>query len=162
MDVRPAARHDREGIERLLRRRGTFNEAEIDVALELIDKTLDRPEGKDYQVFCAFDSDENLMGYLCFGPIPMTEDCYDLYWIVVDDRFSRGGVGRKLLEFMEEVVRSKGARRVYVETSSTAPYTSARSFYEKCGYRKACVLEDFYRDGDHKVIFMKEVPSVAL
>jgi len=162
MEIRPAARHDRNALEILLRRRGTFNEAEIDVALELIDETLDRPEAKDYEVFCAFDGEGILMGYLCFGLIPMTEGCYDLYWIVVDERFSRKGVGRNLLEFMEVTVRGNGARTIYVETSSTAPYTVARALYEKCGYRIACVLEDFYRNGDHKIIFVKEVPGLAL
>ena len=77
--------------------------------------------------------------------------------IVVDEEFSRKGVGGKLLAFMEEFIIKKGARRIYVDTSSTPPYEPARAFYEKHGYRLAGLLEDFYRKGDHKVIFMKEV-----
>jgi len=90
----------------------------------------------------------------------MTDDCYDLYWVVVDDKFSRNGVGGKLLGFMEEFVTREGARRIYVETSSTSPYEPARSLYKKHGYQMVCLLMDFYREGDHKMIFMKEVCGI--
>lgn len=127
------------------------------MALDVIDEALNRPEKEDYSVFCAFDDDDSLAGYICFGPIPMTDDCYDIYWIVVDETSSRKGVGGKLLAFMEEFATRDGARRIYVETSSTSPYQPARSFYGKHGYRLVCSLKDFYREGDHKLIFMKEV-----
>ena len=52
-----------------------------------------------------------------------------------------------------------GARRIYVETSSTPPYEPARSLYEKRGYKKVCILMDFYREEDHKVTYMKEVEA---
>jgi len=157
MRIRPVTTHDRKEILRLLRQRGTFNQREIRVALDVIDEALDRPEKGDYHVFCARDGNANLAGYICFGPIPMTDGCYDLYWIAVDERMSKKGIGGKLLAFMEEFLVREGARQIYVDTSSTPPYEPARSFYEKHGYHVACLLEDFYRKGDHKVIFMKEV-----
>ncbi len=128
----------------------------------MIDEALKEAGKKDYQVFCAFDSDRSLAGFICFGPIPMTERCYDLYWLKVDEESSRKGVGGRLLGFMEEFLAGEGARRIYVETSSTAPYQAARSFYEKHGYQLVCSLKDFYREGDHKMIFMKEVWHGAL
>ena len=157
MKVRPVKTHNRKEVSRLLRQGKTFNEKEVQVALEVVDEALRRPEKGDYCAFCALDSNGSLAGYICFGPIPMTEGCYDLYWIAVDERLSRRGIGGKLLGFMEEFVIKKGARRIYVDTSSTPPYEPARAFYEKHGYRVACLLGDFYRKGDHKVIFMKEV-----
>jgi len=160
MKIRPLIFHDREKILRLLRQRSVFNEKEIQVALEIIDDTLRQHEKKDYQVFCAFDGNGGLAGYICFGPVPMTDDCYDLYWVVADDKFSRNGVGGKLLGFMEEFVTREGARRIYVETSSTSPYEPARSLYKKHGYQMVCLLMDFYREGDHKMIFMKEVCGI--
>jgi len=157
MEVRPLIRDDKEKILRLLRQKGVFNHQEIQVALEVIDEALRRPKKKDYQVFCTFDGNGSLAGYICFGPIPMTEKCYDLYWIVVDETSSRKGVGGKLLELMEEFVTREGARRIYVETSSTPPHEAARCLYEKHGCQMVCLLKDFYREGDHKMIFMKEV-----
>jgi GNAT superfamily N-acetyltransferase len=157
MEVQQLTFHDRVKIANLLGQRDVFTDEEIQVALDVIDEAFNRPERKDYQVYGAFDGDGNLAGYICFGPIPMTDDCYDLYWIVVDRQFSRKEVGRKLLGFMEKSVTREGARRIYAETSSTPPYKPARSFYEKNGYHVVCGLNDFYREGDHKLIFMKEV-----
>ncbi|UCG63457.1 MAG: GNAT family N-acetyltransferase [Deltaproteobacteria bacterium] len=159
MRIRPVTTHDRKEIVRLLRQRGTFNQREIRVALDVIDEALERPEKGDYHAFCARDGNANLAGYICFGPIPMTDGCYDLYWIAVDERMSKKGIGGKLLAFMEEFLVREGARRIYVDTSSTPHYKPARSFYKKHGYHVACLLKDFYREGDHKVIFMKEVSS---
>lgn len=162
MELRRLIPHDREKILSLLRHRGVFSKQEMQVALEVIDETLHRPEKKDYQVFCALNSSSNLAGYICFGPVPMTDDRYDLYWIVVDEESSRKGVGGELLGFMEAFLAREGARRIYVETSSSPPYEPARSFYEKHGYQAVCTLKDFYREGDHKMIFMKEVRCGAM
>jgi ribosomal protein S18 acetylase RimI-like enzyme len=155
--IRPLRNRNKKEVSRLLMQAKTFSDQEIQVALDVVDDALRRPEKGDYCAFCALNSDGSLAGYICFGPIPMTEGCYDLYWIVVDRAFSRKGVGGKLLEFMEDFLIKKGARRIYVDTSSTQPYEPARALYDKHGYRVTCLLEDFYRKGDHKVIFMKEV-----
>ncbi len=160
MEIRPLMPDDREKIARLLRQRGIFNVKEVQVALDIIDETLHRPEKEDYQVFCAVNGSDSLAGYVCFGPIPMTEASYDLYWIVVGKRFLRKGLGGKLLGFMEGTVKREGARRIYVETSSTPPYEPARCFYKKHDYQAVCTLRDFYREGDHRIIFMKDVGSI--
>jgi len=89
MIIRGLLQHDRQGIRRLVEQRGTFNEAEIGVALELVEEALRHPVGSEYRFLCATNMQNELAGYLCFGPIPMTENCYDLYWIVVDKGYSR-------------------------------------------------------------------------
>jgi ribosomal protein S18 acetylase RimI-like enzyme len=160
--IKPLVSRDRYKILRILRQRGIFNPEEIRVAMEILDETLHQPKQRDYQVFCAFHDTKDTVGYICFGPIPMTDNCYDLYWIAVDEAYSRKGVGGSLLEFMEGFLRRKKARQIYVDTSSSAPYAAARSFYEKNGYAVVCVLDDFYRRGDHRMIFMKKVGGVAL
>jgi GNAT superfamily N-acetyltransferase len=162
MELQALIPEDRDKISRLLRQGNVFNPEEIQVALEVIDEALNGSGKKDYQVFCAFDNNRNLAGFICFGPIPMTERCYDLYWLKVDEASLRKGVGKTLLRFMEELVAGEGARRIYVETSSTALYRSARSLYEKRGYQLVCSMRDFYREGDHKMVFMKEVQHGAL
>jgi GNAT superfamily N-acetyltransferase len=157
MVIRSLIPGDKPKIRRIVEQMGTFNKEEIRVAMELLDEALSYPERQDYYVRCAVDELGSLAGYICFGPIPMTDGCYDLYWIVVDQQFSRQGVGGKLLADMEGFVVKKEARRIYVDTSSTPGYRTARAFYEKHGYRVACVLDSFYREGDDKMIFVKEV-----
>jgi len=134
-----------------------FTEAEIQVAVEVVNEALQHPEKGDYQVFCALNDAEGVMGYICIGPIPMTEDCYEIYWIAVDKNFSRQGVGGKLVAFAEDLLMKKKARRTYLDTSSTPGYAAARALYKKHGYRPVCELESFYREGDHKIIFMKDM-----
>ena len=157
MVIRPIIRQDKDKILPILKQRGTFNEKEIHVALEVIDEGLRVPGGNDYHIFCACEDSGQLVGYVCFGPIPMTDYCYDLYWIAVDERASRRGVGESLLRFMEKSAVKKGAKKIYVETSSTPLYEAARSFYKKHGYDVVSMLTDFYRDGDHKMVFMKNI-----
>jgi GNAT superfamily N-acetyltransferase len=161
MEFQPLIPEDREKISRLLRQGNVFRREEIKVALEVIDEALKASGRKDYQVFCAVDNPRNLAGFICFGPIPMTDRCYDLYWLKVDGKYLRQGIGGRLLWFMEEWVAGYGARRIYVETSSTAPYQAARSLYEKHGYQLVCSLKDFYCEEDDKMIYMKEVLSSA-
>ena len=161
MLIRPAERQDRKQIRQLIQHRGTFNQTEIQVAMQVLDEALRHPERGDYYVFCAIDDSGSIAGYMCFGPIPMTDDCYDLYWIVVDSKFSKRGVGTRLLEFMEGFLARKGARQIYVDTESGPAYEAARSFYKKNSFREVSVLDDFYRKGANKLIFVKEVMQVV-
>jgi ribosomal protein S18 acetylase RimI-like enzyme len=154
--IRPLCAVDRAKIHAILTQRGTFNAVEIQVALEVLDDAIAHPEG-DYWVYCAIDVQNSVTGYICFGPIPLTEGCFDLYWIAVEEESSRRGVGALLLRHMEGLLRQHGARHVYVDTSSTPAYEAARAFYEKHGYHKACIFQDFYRIGDHKVLYMKDL-----
>jgi len=162
MVIRPATYQDRDEILRLLTQRGAFTEREIQVAMQVFDEAFRHGERGEYLIFCAVDTDGGLMGYICFGPIIITDGCYDLYWIAVDETCSRRGVGRRLMAFMEEWTAKRNARRIYVETSSTRPYEMARSFYRRNRYDLVCELKDFYREGDDKLIFMKEVRGLVL
>ena len=53
-----------------------------------------------------------------------------------------------------EIVKA-GGTRVYVDTSSRKQYAPTRTFYERVGYSKDALLEDFYAPGDGKVIYVK-------
>jgi GNAT superfamily N-acetyltransferase len=158
MMIRSAVRPDRDAIAALLERRKLFTREEMSVALEVIDTALDHPEKEDYFVFCSGSTETDLDGYICFGPVPLTEGCWDLYWIAVDEVRSRTGVGGRLLACMEEMVMGHGGRRIYIDTSSTPGYAPARAFYRRKGFHPVCVLKDFYRPGDDKVIFRLRFP----
>jgi len=156
--IKPITYHDRGKILSLLRQTGVFNEKEITVAMEIVDLVLAKNDGGDYQTFCYYDGENRFMGYICFGPIPMTDSRYDLYWIAVDEQARGKGVAAELVGFMEEKIAKQGGEKIYVDTSSTPPYGAARAFYEKQGYFRVCVLDNFYREGEHKAIFTKDIP----
>jgi len=154
--IRPIAAQDREQLLSLVRLQDNFNAQEVEVAIEVIDDTLD-PTKNDYSIFVAVAEERGVVGFICYGEIPMTDRRFDLYWVAVDPDMGRQGVGRLMLARMEAELSAQGPAKVYVDTSSTPGYDRARRFYEKNGYRVACVLHDFYRDGDDKVIYLKEL-----
>lgn len=152
--IRPAAEHDRHSLFSLVAGISNFNLEEIELAREVIGDALDSEEN-GYQLLAAVNSDGQLLGFICYGPIPISDKRWDLYWIAVDPRQARGGIGSLLLAAME--TRLGAGTRVYVDTSSTAGYAAARSFYERHSYQAVCAFPDFYREGDAKIVYYKDL-----
>lgn len=153
--IRALRRDDRLPIKQILLDTGNFTEVEIAVALELIDIYLDRPEQKDYILYCAADQDDRVAGYVCYGPTPMTEGTWDLYWIAVDPKRQGSGVGKALLDFVENRIRAHNARLLMIETSSKSSYNATRQFYLRRNYQEIARIPDFYAVGDDRVIYRK-------
>src|SRR5438477_4141050 len=110
------------------------------------------------------ETTSEVLGYVCFGPTPLTESTYDLYWIAVDKSKHRGGVGKRLLKFAEEEIVRRGGKMLLVETSSQETYGGTIQFYEKTGYELVGKIKEYYKPGDDKLIFMKKLaaPSLAV
>ncbi len=152
---------DRETVRTLVELTGVFSRVEVDVAVELVDERLAKGPSSGYE-FVFADRDGRTIGYTCYGPIALTAGSYDLYWIAVDRSCQGQGIGRLLLEKSEELIRTAGGRRIYIETSSRHDYSATRAFYLRCGYYEEAVLKDFYAPGDDKVIYVKAMlPSTA-
>ncbi len=145
---------DPERIHRLASATGFFSAQESELASELATETLTKGEASGYRFLFA-ERRGRLAGYACYGPIPCTVDAFDLYWIAVHPDDQRGGLGRHLLMAVEARVRKAGGGRIYVETSQRIQYAGTRAFYERCGYRLASVMEDFYAPGDAKATYCK-------
>ena len=145
---------DRAPLGKLIRETSFFNPEEVEVALELIDDRLSQGEASHYR-FLVAETDGEVAGYACWGPIPGTLASADLYWIVVDPIHQGKGIGAALLNDAEDWMASAGRTRVYVETSTRAQYDGTRRFYLACGYKLAAELEDFYAPGDGKAMFLK-------
>jgi ribosomal protein S18 acetylase RimI-like enzyme len=154
--IRPFVRDDREAVLGLLRESRMFRAQELEVARELIDIGLDKPEQKDYILFTA-ELSGRVAGYICFGPTPATQAAYDLYWIAVAPHLRGRGIGGRLLDFAEAEIASRGGRLVIIETSSTQKYLPTRGFYQKKGYAVEARIRDFYRAGDDRLIYVKRM-----
>jgi GNAT superfamily N-acetyltransferase len=150
------AESDGEAVRSLISRTGFFRADEIDVAVELIDERAARGAASGYEFLFA-EAEGELIGYACFGPIACTIGSYDLFWIAVDPRFQRHGVGRMILRGVESQVAKGGGRRIYIDTSGQAKYVPTRAFYERSGYQLAALLADFYAPGDDRVIYVKAI-----
>jgi ribosomal protein S18 acetylase RimI-like enzyme len=155
MEIRPIESRDRQSLSELLRHIETFSPVEVECALELIDLAL-TPNNKDYLVFVAA-REEGIVGYVCYGPTPMTDGTYDLYWIASDPKTRGQGVGASLVAAMEGDLRRRGGRLVRVETSAMEAYGPTRGFYKSMQYMEESRFRDFYKAGEDLIILSKRL-----
>jgi ribosomal protein S18 acetylase RimI-like enzyme len=150
--LRPLERSDRAPIERILRATGVFSEAEVAIALELVDA----PRDAGYR-FLVAELEGAVAGYACFGATPLTLGTHDLYWIAVDPALHGRGIGADLLAAVEATLRAEGARLLLIETASKPAYDATRAFYLARGCREVARVPDFYAPGDDKVIYARRL-----
>lgn len=153
--IRPMARADKTPVMDLIRATGMFTPAETVVAEELIDVYLDQPEQKDYSVVVVENDAGRIVGYLTWGPTPMSEDGYDLYWMAVSPAEQGRGHGKALVRWLEDEVRRRNGRLIIIETSSQPIYHPTRQFYVGLGYTEVARIPDYYKRGDDRVIYTK-------
>ena len=153
--IRPVRPEDRAAIRTLLEGTESFKPHEVDVAMELVDAHLSRPDQDDYHPFVLLEDDGTVVSYACFGRNPMTAATFDLYWLATRaDRMGKG-YGRRIVAFVEEEVKGRGGRLLVIETSSKESYGDTRTFYEKIGCTLAARLPGYYDEGDDKLIYLK-------
>ena len=159
LHIRQLEPRDRPFIEKMVISSGNFNDIEVATALELVDEALNRGEESGY-LFAVLEygkKDRVVLGYACYGPVPLTQGAFDLYWIVVDPASQGKGFGRHLLEYVEADVLRRSGRMILIETSSQESYGATVRFYERSGYHLAARIRNFYRVGDDKLIYQKEL-----
>ena len=157
--IRPIEPHDRSRIEEMVVSSGKFNQEEIATALELVDEALEKGEERGYLIVVLEEGKEHpaVKGYICCGPIPLTQGVYDLYWIVTDPVVQGKGFGQHLLEYVEGDIIKRGGRMLLIETSSQEAYGPTIRFYKRAGYELVAHIKNFYRIGDDKLVFSKEL-----
>ncbi len=124
-------------------------------ALELIDLAL-KPNNPDYFVLVAA-KEGKVVGYICYGPTPMTEGTWDLYWIASDPSVRGQGVGKALVGAMEGDLRRRNGRLIRVETSAMEAYGPTRGFYQAMRYSEEARFRDFYKVGEDLIILSKRL-----
>ena len=157
MKIRPLVEKDRAGLLLMLIKTRSFTSQEIDVAMELIDIVLKDSIQKDYKIHCVVDGGDQCIGYICYGPTPMTQGTFDLYWIAVDPDFQKQGAGSTLLRFLEEVVGGEGGRLILADTSTIPHYEKTQKFYLKNGFQEVAKVPDYYHPGNDRITFCKKV-----
>ena len=157
--IRPVAPADRSRIEEIVVSSGRFNQEEIATALELVDEASEKGEGSGYitRLLEVGKERPTVQGYVCYGPTPLTQGVYDLYWIAIDPSLQGKGLGRRLIEYVEKDVVKRGGRMLLIETSSQEAYGATIRFYERAGYELVARIKNFYRIGDDKLVFSKDL-----
>jgi ribosomal protein S18 acetylase RimI-like enzyme len=147
---------DKPRITEILRGTPEFKPFEVTVAEELIDCYLEDTLNSGYHILVAH-VDSTVAGYICYGPAPLTEGTWDIYWVAVAREKQGQGIGGALMKSAEkEIVKSKG-RLSIIETSSTSAYEKTRHFHVSQGYQIVACIPDFYTPGDDKLILQKRL-----
>lgn len=155
--IRPMQAQDKPRVLDVIRATGMFTPAEFEVAEELIDIYLERPEQKDYRVEVAENEEKETVGYMTWGPTPMTDGTYDIYWMAVSPSEQGRGRGSALVRWLEDELRGRAGRMILIETSSQPRYAPTRRFYVNLDYREVARVPDFYKPGDDRVIYAKDL-----
>lgn len=159
--MKPIARtmcaNDKAGVMALLRRTPEFLPYEVDVAEELIDCYLADPKGSGY-VFWVAEVDAAIVGYICYGPTPVTVGTWDIYWMAVSAECQGKGIGTTLLTLALDEIRKTGARMALIETSSKPIYEKTIRFYLHHKWVVVSRIADFYAPGDDKITFLMKLP----
>jgi len=153
--IRPMEPRDKSAVLGLIRATDMFTPAEVDVAEELMDIYLEKPDQRDYRVVVVENDRKEAVGYMTWGPTPLAEGAYDLYWMAVSPAEQGRGRGKALVRWLEDEVRLHDGRMIIIETSSQPKYHGTRQFYIDLDYREVARVPDFYRAGDDRVIYAK-------
>ncbi len=146
---------DSEAVLSFVEKTGMFTPAELSVASELIDTYLSDPQQRDYDLVVVENAEGQVVGYMAYGPTPLTEGVYDLYWMAVAPGQQGRGYGKELVEWLEKKVTDAGGRLILIETSSQPKYEGTRRFYLGLDYREVSRIRDFYRPGDDRISYAK-------
>lgn len=156
LKIRPVLPQDKPVIMLILRAIPEFKLAEVTVAEEVLNKYLQDPSGSGYHIFVA-EAGSSVVGYICYGPTPLTEGTWDVYWIAIAPDSQNRGIGSALMTFAEGKIKEAKGRIALIETSSKPEYEKTRRFYYSQGYELICCITDFYAPGDDKLTLQKRL-----
>lgn len=156
IQIRTTQPEDAEALLRLARAEPLFSPADVQIVEELLNDFLSREDHNGYFFLEAW-SDGQMAGFACYGPTPLTQGTFDLYWICVAEQEKGKGIGRQLIRRCEEEIRRLGGRLIVLDTSGDPGYAPTRAFYEHLGYSRTAVVPDFYAPGEDLVIFTRRL-----
>jgi ribosomal protein S18 acetylase RimI-like enzyme len=152
-EIRPTIAADRNAILAMLEDAGQFDAN----GLAHVQRTLDAhfAEPGDAIWYTAIDGEP--VGVAYCAPEAVTSGTWNLLMLWTrSDRHGQGH-GTALVRQVEESLRGLHARLLIVETSGLPSFAPARAFYARCGFRHEVTIENFFADGDDKLVFTKPV-----
>ena len=156
ISIRQMIETDKPVLMKILQNTPEFKPSEVVVAEEVIDSYLRDPHGSGYYALVA-EQDSATAGYICYGPTPLTEGTWDIYWMAVSAEKQGRGIGGALMAHAEDKIGEAQGRLIVIETSSQPEYEKTRHFHLSHGYQVIGRIPDFYAPGDDKLILQKRL-----
>ena len=154
--IRPAVPADTPTLLALTQGTTVFKPHEIKALEEVLDDYYSEAHAHGHRCV-TYEQEGRVVGFAYYAPAAMTDRTWYLYWIAVAKDIHARGVGSRLLRHAEDEIRQAQGRLLLIETSSLPHYELTRRFYAKHGYERACIIADFYSDGDDLVLFRKRL-----
>lgn len=146
---------DKKRIEEILVSTGYFYDFEIRTAIEIADVTITKGMEESGYFWFKVTEENELIAFANYGKNEFSTHSWELYWIAVHQDHRNKKIGQALLKAIEEKVRMKGGRILWIETSGRPLYKSTEEFYKRNGYKIQASLKDFYGPGDPKQIYAR-------
>ena len=151
-NIRPITPSDLNALYKVVDSSELFPSAYLD---EMIADYLNNPDTEDIWFTCVDSDIPVAIGYCV--PEKLTDGTYNLLAIGVVKESQGKGIASEMMNYIEQLLKQKGARVLIVETSSDSAQLTARSFYRKIGYSQEAVIRDFWKEGEDKIVFWKKL-----
>lgn len=101
--------------------------------------------------------DGNIAGYLTYDQ-PFAESA-EISWMAVSPAHHRSGIGRALVQRLEEMLRAEGCELLSVKTLAdlhpSPEYAQTRSFYHALGFKRLMVLPELWDPANPCLVMVK-------
>lgn len=160
--VRKTLEDDVGALEAIIDSCDNFSDDEKDLAVDLLGiyleeralmAELNEPVEIEYN-FLTAEIDNIISGFVCYGEASFAQDCHELYFIVVDAKCRKKGVGKALFKGLCDKM-GPDLRMIVADTSTEKAGTGVRAFYGSCAMAEESSIKDFYEKGNDKIFFVK-------
>ena len=151
-NIRAAIPQDVEAMKEVLDTIELFPSEYLD---DMISDYFNNEETEDIWFTATIDNRPVALAYC--APEKFTEGTFNLYAIGVRKDCQDKGIGGKMMDYLENLLREKDHRILIVETSGSPDLALTREFYKKKNYTQEAVLREFWSEGEDKVIFWKKL-----
>jgi len=146
---------ERNIIEDILTSTGFFYDFEIEIAMGLVDDTIESGTEDCGYYWMKLYYDSHLVAIANYVKNSFSVHSWDLYWIAVHNDLRQKKLGSLLLKAVEDDIRNSGGKILWLDTSGRPLYGPTEIFYRKNGYTLQASLKDFYAPGDPKQVYSK-------
>ena len=146
---------DLAAIAEITRSTGFFEgvEGEIECAVNDAADTLQNGIEASGSEYIIAELAGEVVAFISFGPTAVTENTWFFYWISVHQKLRGKGVGGKLMRHAISELFTRGARKIFLQTSGREQYAPTRAFYLSVGFTQEAILKDYYKDGEDTVYY---------
>lgn len=142
--IRPTTSDDSLEILHTASKEPLFSQEETSYIAELLLDYYQRDDPNGYLFLTAL-FDDQIVGFACYGPTPLTQGTFDLYWISVSADYKERGIDRLLIQQVIQRSKVLDGRLLLAETSSRKDY-SHTCFLRAAGFYSCQPDQGFFLD----------------